>query len=79
MSTTNALRPLLAVCSSVIAFALLIERAGFPLAVLFTVLIGSTATPRPRRGEALLLAVILATVMTIVFVAILDQPFTLVP
>jgi hypothetical protein len=67
------------VCGSVIAFALLIERAGFPAAVLITVLIASTGTQRLRHRTAFLLAVLVAAAMTFVFVGLLDQPFVLVP
>jgi putative tricarboxylic transport membrane protein len=79
MSAPPALRPSLAICGSVIAFALLIERAGLPLAVLITVLIASAGTRQLSVRHAFVLALVVAAAMTVVFIAVLDQPFGLLP
>ena len=79
MSETPALRPGVAICGSVLAFALLIERLGFPATVTFTVLLASAGS-RPMNGrQSILLAVVVAAAMTAVFVGLLDQPFLLAP
>lgn len=72
-----ALRPLLAVLSSVLSFALLIERAGLVLAVLASVLVACRATRDTTLREALLLSVSLAAAVSLLFVGILGQPFPL--
>jgi hypothetical protein len=74
----SALRPCLAVAGSVLAFALLIERAGFLAAVMLTVLVASFASRELSMGRALMLAVAVAAVMVVVFVGFLNQPFTLI-
>lgn len=79
MNLPPAFRPCLAISGSVIAFALLIERAGFPAAVMLTVLIASSGSRQLRVRQLLLLAVIIAAAMSIVFVGLLHQPFQLVP
>ena len=78
MSVPPALRPCLAICGSVIVFGLLIERAGFPAAVMLTVSIASFGSRQLTVRHALL-ALAVAAAMAIVFVGLLDQPFLLVP
>ena len=74
----SALRPCLAIAGSVLAFALLIERAGFLPTVVATVLVASLGARTLTVRQALLLAIAVAVVMAILFVGLLDQPFTLV-
>jgi hypothetical protein len=73
-----SIRPLLAVIGSVLSFALLIESAGLIPAVIISVLIASRGTRHPRVGEALLFGACLALAMSILFVMMLGQPFTLI-
>ena len=79
MTVPSALRPCLTVCGSVIAFSLLIERAGFPVAAAITVLIASAGSHHLSIRQAMMLAVAVAAAMTTVFIGFLDQPFLLVP
>jgi putative tricarboxylic transport membrane protein len=74
----SALRPCLAISGSVLAFALLIERTGFLPAVVATVLVASLGAGTLTVRHALLLAITVAVVMAVLFVGLLDQPFTLV-
>ena len=79
MSATPAFRPGLAVCGSVLAFALLIERLGFPATVMVTVLLASAGSRQMNGRQSIVLAVVVAAAMTAVFVGLLDQPFLLAP
>ena len=79
MSATPALRPGLAVCGSVLAFALLIERLGFPATVMVTVLLASAGSRQMNGRQSILFSVVVAAAMTAVFVGLLDQPFLLAP
>ena len=79
MNVPSAFRPCLAVCGSVIVFALLIERAGFPAAIVLTVLTASFGSRQLSLRESLLLAVLVAAGLSILFVGLLHQPFMLVP
>ena len=79
MTANPALRPCLAIASSVLAFALLIERAGFLVAVMSAVLVASRASRELSVREALMFAVTVAGLMAALFVGLLDQPFILVP
>jgi hypothetical protein len=79
VSATPAFRPGVAICGSVIAFALLIERLGFPATVMVTVLLASAGSRQMNGRQSLLLAVVVAAAMTAVFVGLLDQPLSLVP
>jgi hypothetical protein len=74
----SGLRPCSAIVGSVLAFALLIERAGFLAAVMVTVLLASLGSRELRVRQALILAVAVAAVMAVLFVGVLDQPFKLV-
>jgi predicted neutral ceramidase superfamily lipid hydrolase len=78
MTHPAALRACLAISGSVLAFALLIERAGFLPSVMATVLVASVGAGTLRLRQALLLASIVAAVMAVLFVGFLHQPFTLV-
>lgn len=78
MTRTPALRPGFAIAGSVVAFALLIERAGFLPAVVATVLIASLGAGTLPLRQALLLAAIVATAMAFLFIGLLDQPFPFV-
>lgn len=78
MKGAMALRPLLAVLSSVLAFALLIERAGLVLAVVVSVLVACRGSRETTVREALLLSVCLAGAVALLFVGMLGQPFRLI-
>ena len=79
MIPAPAIRPCLAICGSAMTFALLIERAGFPATVFLMMLIASVGSRDLSDRQALLLALVVAVTMTIVFIGLLDQPFTLFP
>jgi hypothetical protein len=78
MKGGSAVRPCLAITGSVLAFALLIERAGYLAAVMLTVLIASFASRELNWRQALTLALVVTAVMAVLFVALLDQPLRLV-
>ena len=78
MNRLSALRPSVAIASSVVAFALLIERAGFLPAVIATVLIASLGAGKLSVRQALVLAAGVATALAVLFIGFLNQPFTLV-
>lgn len=78
MTAGSGRRPCLAIASSVLTFALLIESAGFLPAVMSTVLVASLGSRELSVRQALMLAVTLAAVMAVLFVGLLDQPFTLI-
>ena len=77
MTARSGLRPCLAVPGSVLTFALLIERR-FLAAVTLAVLVASFASRDLSQGRALMLAAIVAVVMAVLFVGVLNQPFTLI-
>lgn len=77
MTRYPALRPSLAVTSSVLAFALLIERAGLIPAVIATVLVAALGSRESHPRETVVLAVCLAAAMALLFVGLLGQPFNL--
>ena len=79
VSAPPAVRPGLAICGSVLAFALLIERLGFPATVMTTVLLASAGSREMTGRQSILLAAAVAVAMTAVFVGLLDQPFLLAP
>jgi hypothetical protein len=79
MTASPSLRPCLAIAGSVLAFALLIERAGFLAAVMSAVLVASVASRELSVRQALMFAAALAGLMAALFVGLLDQPFILVP
>jgi hypothetical protein len=78
MIIRSALRPCLAIVGSVAAFGLLIERVGFIAAVVVTVLVSSLGSCELNMRHALMLAFAVAAVMAVLFVGLLNQPFTLV-
>ena len=78
MMAGSAVRPCLAIAGSVMAFALLIERAGYLAAVVLTVLIASLGSRELNVRQALMLAVMVAAVMALLFVGLLDQPLDLI-
>jgi hypothetical protein len=77
MTAPAGLRPCVAITGSVLMFALLIEKAGLIPAVTVTVVIASLGSPDVRIRDALMFAVCLAAAMSLLFVSLLDQPFTL--
>jgi hypothetical protein len=78
MKGGSAVRPCLAITGSVLAFALLIERAGYLAAVMLTVLIASFGSRELNWRQALTLALVVTAVMAVLFVGLLDQPLRLV-
>jgi Tripartite tricarboxylate transporter TctB family len=79
MTTPHRLQPVLSVTGSVLLFALLIENAGLVPAVAATVVVASVGSRNGSVREAFLLAAVLAVGMSLLFVGLLDQPFTLFP
>lgn len=77
MTTHHGLQPVLSVTGSVLLFALLIENAGLVPAVAATVVVASLGSRSASIREAFLLAAVLAAGMSLLFVGLLDQPFTL--
>ncbi len=75
---TPAVRSCLAIAGSVLAFAILIERAGFLPAIVATVMTSSLGAGTLTLRHALLLAASVATALAVLFIGFLNQPFTLV-
>jgi predicted neutral ceramidase superfamily lipid hydrolase len=71
-------RPCLAIAASVVAFALLVERAGYLAAVMATVLVAARGSRELNVRQALLLAIVIAAAMAVLFVGLLDQPLPLI-
>jgi predicted neutral ceramidase superfamily lipid hydrolase len=78
MNPGRSVRPCLAIASSVLAFALLIERAGYLAAVMAAVFVASLGSRELNVRQALLLAFVIAAAMAVLFVGLLDQPLRLV-
>jgi hypothetical protein len=78
MTASPAIRPCLAIIGSVLAFALLIKRAGFLMAVMSAVLVASLGSRELGVRQAAIFAVAVAIVMAVLFVGLLDQPFIIV-
>jgi hypothetical protein len=72
----SALRPCFAIAGSVLAFALLIERAGLLPAVVAAVIIASLGEAQRQMRKTLILSVCLAAAVWLVFVVFLGQPFS---
>jgi len=72
-----ALRPLLVVIASVLVFAGGIDRVGLIPSVFVTALLASLAGPKPKRLEALLIAVVLSALSAGIFFYGLKLPFAL--
>jgi hypothetical protein len=79
MTTPHGLQPVLSVTGSVLLFALLIENAGLVPAVAATVVVASLGSRSGNSREVFLLAAALAAGMSLLFVGLLDQPFSLFP
>ena len=71
------LRPLLALTSSILAFAALIDRVGLIAACLACVLIAGLASSETRWREAILIAIGMTAFATLVFQQFLGLPFRL--
>jgi hypothetical protein len=71
-----ALRSCLAIAGSVLSFALLIERAGLIPAVVAATVVASFGEAQRRRQRTLILSVCLAAAVWLLFVGLLDQPFS---
>lgn len=74
-----ALRPLLAIAASVLAFAFLLDSLGLPLSVFVCSLIASAARPRFYRPANLLLAAALAALSVLLFIRLLGVPIPVLP
>ena len=72
-----ALRAGTAVAGSVLAFAALIDAAGYVPAVMATTVIASYASPHVRLMRALALAATVAAALAALFIGVLDQPMPL--
>ena len=76
MTVPQGLRSCLAIAGSVLAFAWLIEPAGLLPAVMATVVVASLGDVERRTRRTLILSVCLAAAVWLVFVVLLDQPFS---
>jgi hypothetical protein len=72
-------KPLVAICASFMAFALLIERAGLPAATVASMVIGAFGGPEFRLREQIILAVCFAVVSVLVFIHALGLPMDIWP
>jgi hypothetical protein len=74
----SPLRAWVAVVSSVVCFALLVETAGLIPAVVVSVLVASRGSRDTPVREAVVFAVCLAVAMAVLFVVLLNQPIAIV-
>ena len=74
---TLRLRPILLILASVIGFGLLVEPAGFVIAMLVSVLLAALAADRPTIPYVLGMCVILPIAAVVLFVWGLGLPFDL--
>ena len=74
----GALRSCIAITGSVLAFALLIERAGLIPATAAATFVASTGSRAFELRDALLLSVATAAGMAVVFVGLLKQSLPLI-
>ena len=72
-------RPLLAILTAIVVFALVVDPLGFALAVVALVLIGGLADPDLHPMESIGVALLLALFSIGIFVALLGLPFNLWP
>ncbi len=72
-------KPLLSVVLSFLGFALLVERAGLPAAVIASMVIGAFGGPEFRLREQIILAVAFAAVSVGVFIYALGLPMDIWP
>jgi hypothetical protein len=72
-------RQVVCIPASVVAFALLVERAGLAIAVVVTVLIACLGGHRLRPVEAVVSAVVLAVLTCTLFVRLLGLPVSIGP
>lgn len=70
-------RAWLAVVSSVVCFALLIETAGLIPAVIVTVVVASRGSRDTPAREAVLFGICLAAAVSVLFVVLLNQPIAI--
>jgi hypothetical protein len=77
IATASWLRPWLAVISSVVCFALLIEAAGLIPAVIVTVVVASRGSRDTQAREAVLCGLCLAVAISVLFVVLLNQPLAI--
>jgi hypothetical protein len=73
------LRPMLALLAAILAFALLLEPAGFVIALIVLVLISAVADPQLRRIEAAMMALLLTLFSVLIFHTLLGLPLRLWP
>lgn len=74
---TDALRPLIAVIGSVLAFAFLISRFGFVAGSIGCILVASFATRELRPSYAVAYAIAITVVTAILFILLLGLPMQL--
>lgn len=72
-------RGLLGVVAAIVAFAWLMRPAGLAVASFLSFLIGSTASRETRWGEAVVAAALLTGFCAILFVTLLNLPFSIWP
>jgi hypothetical protein len=77
IASPSLLRAWLAVISSVVCFALLIETAGLFPAVIITVLVASLGSRDTEAREAVLFGICLAAAISVLFVVLLNQPLAI--
>lgn len=73
-----ALRSCAAITGSVLAFALLVEAGGLIPATAVATFVASTGSRAANPRDALVLSVGVAAAMPLLFVGLLNQPFSLV-
>lgn len=73
------LRPILAICASVIAFALLAERGGLVIASIATILIAGLGGREQRLVESVVFAAVLTGCAVLLFVNLLSLPVPVWP
>jgi len=72
-------KPLIAICGSFMAFALLIERAGLPAATIASMVVGAFGGPEFRLREQIILAIGFAIASVLVFIHALGLPMDIWP
>lgn len=74
-----AWRPLIALCASMVAFALLLQGAGLVIAIFATITIASLAAPGARPVPIILVSVVMSVLSSVLFVWLLGLPLLIGP
>lgn len=74
-----AWRPLIALCASMVAFALLLQGGGLVVAIFVTSAIASLAAPGARPVPVIALSAVMSVLSSILFVWLLGLPLTILP